>query len=69
MNFAFRVALAGVLGLAVSAFASPAMADGPKSPPIGPEAKARLDALMAEFFGTKLLAESAVRSSNLWPTA
>jgi hypothetical protein len=47
MNFAFRATFAGFLGLAFSGFA--AMADGPKSPPIEPEAKARLNALIGAY--------------------
>jgi thiol-disulfide isomerase/thioredoxin len=47
MSFAFRAAFAGVLSLAASV--SSAMDDGPKSPPIAPEAKARLGALIAAY--------------------
>jgi thiol-disulfide isomerase/thioredoxin len=47
MNIVLRAALAGILGLVLSA--SPTTADGPKSPPIDPEAKARLDALIAAY--------------------
>lgn len=39
--------LAGIVGLAASAFT--ATADGPKAPPIDPEAKGRLDALIAAY--------------------
>ena len=42
-----RLILAVIVG--VFASASPSMADGPKDPPIGPEARARLDALIASY--------------------
>src|SRR5947209_3318469 len=42
-----RLILAGIVGL--FAPACPATADGPKNPPISPEAKARLDALIATY--------------------
>ena len=47
MNVALRVAFGVLLGLAASV--SSAKADGPKTPPIEPEAKARLDALIAAY--------------------
>ena len=47
MNLALRAAFAGLIGLVVSA--SSARADGPKAPAIEPEAKARLDALIASY--------------------
>ena len=47
MTFASRLPLAGILGLAV--LVSPSMADGPRAPAIEPEAKARLDGLIAAY--------------------
>ncbi len=47
MKTALRAASAGILGLV--GLASSAAADGPKGPPMEPEARARLDALIASY--------------------
>lgn len=47
MNPAFRAAIAGIMGVALSG--QPARADGPKAPPADPEAKGRLDSLIGAY--------------------
>src|SRR2546430_7819406 len=58
-----RLILAGIVGLFASA--GLASADGPKNPPISPEARARLDALIASYRALPAYSDQDRKSTRL----